>query len=856
MVWPSANRRVSPRGDDENKQTKLASDSKNNPTTGDRDDKPVESKSMPLTTTTTNREESSSINVAIANKSSASKTVTQTSKRNSSASKARVKRKASRARRHESEADARFLSRFASVNNNRQQMSALSLQKHALNATAKKQKDSFVTGGSIFGAKTERTRDAQLDDELHQSSLLRRWLVAALASSCLLSCIQTKGKRRSMHSSSQDLSSSSGVESSAKSTNTIATTDSDSDFDNSNSDAVRNAKRRKHHYIVDPAQPVFYRWLAVISIAVGYNIVFVIGRGIFWKMHNLNSVAWYFCDYCADLIYGLDMLVSARTGYLHQGILVRNYRKLAAHYLSSVAFKLDCISLLPTDLLYFFLPSRCVNQVVPCAIIVRLNRLFRFYRLSQFFDKTESVTNFPLFSRIIRLLLYILTIIHWNACLYFSVSYYIGFGTDQWVYSPSVSPFVPLNKQQRTSDELASNDSSPADSAATLSLPTVSIETATAHNQIVDDSLAHQYIYCFYWSTLILTTIGEVPMPAQNAEYLFVVIDFLIGLLIFATIVGNIGSMITNMNAARADFQSRMDSVKQWMKFRKVNKQLEDRIIKWFDYLWANRQTLDEDAVTSILPDRLKAETAIHVHLETLKRVVLFQDCEPGLLVQLVLKLKLQVFSPGDFICRVGDVGKEMYIVKRGELSVLAEDCKKRLVKLSDGSVFGELSILNIKNVKTGNRRTANVCSVGYSDLFVLSKTDLWNVLEDYPDAQTLLVERGRQILRKDNLLIEDDSAPEVENSAQALIGRESKQTQAFLQSLLESFNEQSAKSLRMQEQLCARYELLLARANAACEQQLEAPSQAATKHSHKCLRKLSEVDESVLDMQSKVQDG
>lgn len=81
-------------------------------------------------------------------------------------------------------------------------------------------------------------------------------------------------------------------------------------------------------------------------------------------------------------------------------------------------------------------------------------------------------------------------------------------------------------------------------------------------------------------------------------------------------------------------------------------------MIKWFDYLWSNKQSLDEESVLNILPDKLKAEIAMHVHLETLKKVKLFQDCESGLLEQLVLKLRLQVFSPGDYICRKGDVGE------------------------------------------------------------------------------------------------------------------------------------------------------------------------------------------------------
>ena len=76
---------------------------------------------------------------------------------------------------------------------------------------------------------------------------------------------------------------------------------------------------------------------------------------------------------------------------------------------------------------------------------------------------------------------------------------------------------------------------------------------------------------------------------------------------------------------------------------------------------------------------------------------------------------------------------------------------------MTDGVyTLGEISILNIRGNKTGNRRTANVRSIGYSDLFILSKDDLWSALKEYPDAKMKLIERGREILRKNNLLDEN----------------------------------------------------------------------------------------------------
>ncbi|XP_063196097.1 cyclic nucleotide-gated cation channel alpha-3 isoform X2 [Chroicocephalus ridibundus] len=463
-------------------------------------------------------------------------------------------------------------------------------------------------------------------------------------------------------------------------------------------------RKKKEIFVIDPSSNTYYNWLTIIAAPVFYNWCMLVCRACFDELQVEHIKLWLFLDYGSDIIYILDMFVRFRTGFLEQGLLVHDEKKLRDHYTKTMQFRLDVLSLLPTDLAYFKLGLNYPE--------LRFNRLLRIARLFEFFDRTETRTNYPNMFRIGNLVLYILIIIHWNACIYFAISKVIGFGTDSWVY-----PNVSIPEYGR---------------------------------------LSRKYIYSLYWSTLTLTTIGETPPPVKDEEYLFVVIDFLVGVLIFATIVGNVGSMISNMNASRAEFQAKVDSIKQYMHFRKVTKDLEARVIKWFDYLWTNKKTVDEKEVLKNLPDKLKAEIAINVHLDTLKKVRIFQDCEAGLLIELVLKLKPTVFSPGDYICKKGDIGREMYIIKEGKLAVVADDGITQFVVLSDGSYFGEISILNIKGSKSGNRRTANIRSIGYSDLFCLSKDDLMEALTEYPEAKKALEEKGRQILMKDNLIDEE----------------------------------------------------------------------------------------------------
>lgn len=215
--------------------------------------------------------------------------------------------------------------------------------------------------------------------------------------------------------------------------------------------------------VVNPDENFYYYWLMVLSLCVLYNLWTLIVRQSMPELQELAPRLWFSCDSFTDIVFFLDVGVQFRTGYLEQGLMVYNNRKLAGHYVKSSAFILDLLALLPLDLLQFNLGSQPM---------LRFPRFLKIYRVYNCYYMVESRTVYPNLWRVLNLIHILLILAHWFGCFYYLLSEAEGFHGD-WVY-----PYRPG-------------------------------EYAT---------LTRKYLGSLYWSTLTLTTIGDLPTPETNAE--------------------------------------------------------------------------------------------------------------------------------------------------------------------------------------------------------------------------------------------------------------------------------------------------------------------------------------------------
>ncbi|KAM7040285.1 cyclic nucleotide-gated channel beta-1 [Acridotheres tristis] len=450
---------------------------------------------------------------------------------------------------------------------------------------------------------------------------------------------------------------------------------------------------------IDPLTNMMYvLWLFFVVMAWNWNCWLIPVRWAFPYQTPANIHYWLLVDYLCDLIYLLDILVfQTRLQFVQGGDIITDKKAMKENYLRSQRFKMDVLCLLPLDFFYFKVG---VNP------LLRFPRCLKYMAFFEFNNRLEAILTKAYIYRVIRTTAYLLYSLHVNSCLYYWASAYEGLGSTTWVY----------------------------------------------------DGEGNSYIRCYYWAVKTLITIGGLPDPKTLFEIVFQLLNYFTGVFAFSVMIGQMRDVVGAATAGQTYYRSCMDSTIKYMNFYKIPRTVQNRVKTWYEYTWHSQGMLDESELLVQLPDKMRLDIAIDVNYNIVSKVALFQGCDRQMIFDMLKRLRSVVYLPNDYVCKKGEIGREMYIIQAGQVQVLGgPDGKSVLVTLKAGSVFGEISLLAAGG---GNRRTANVVAHGFANLFILEKKDLNEILVHYPESQKLLRKKAKKMLKSNNKPKDEKGGP------------------------------------------------------------------------------------------------
>ena len=240
----------------------------------------------------------------------------------------------------------------------------------------------------------------------------------------------------------------------------------------------------------------------------------------------------------------------------------------------------------------------------------------------------------------------------------------------------------------------------------------------------------HQkYTTALYWAVTTLSTVGYGDItPDQNSttQVVFTMVVMLLGVAMYGYIIGNVATLITNLDAARASYLEKMEEVNLFLKTRSVPAPLQERVRSYYRYLWETQKSITTQALLDELPHTLSTDIALFLNKNILEKVPYFSDADDIFIREIVQVMEPLAFLPGDYIIRQGEYGDSMYFVSSGEIEVIIDG---RLVdKHGSGAFFGEGSLI------TNEKRNASIRTTTYCDVYRLSRQRFEDLRAKYPD--------------------------------------------------------------------------------------------------------------------------
>ncbi|XP_057196320.1 potassium/sodium hyperpolarization-activated cyclic nucleotide-gated channel 4-like isoform X2 [Triplophysa rosa] len=466
----------------------------------------------------------------------------------------------------------------------------------------------------------------------------------------------------------------------------------------------------------------FYWDLLMLLLMVGNLIILPVGITFF---QDENTAPWILFNVVSDTLFLVDLVLNFRTGIVKEDSteILLDPKAIRQRYLKSW-FLVDFVSSIPVDYIFLMvdLEARLDSEVYRTARALRivrftkilsLLRLLRLSRLIRYIHQWEEIFHmtYDLASamvRIVNLIGMMLLLCHWDGCLQFLVPMLQDFPYDCWV----------------------------------------------SKNNMVNETWGMQYSYALFKAMSHMLCIGYgAQAPEGMTDVWLTMLSMIVGATCYAMFIGHATALIQSLDSSRRQYQEKYKQVEQYMSFHKLPADVRQKIHEYYEHRYQGKM-FDEDNILGELSEPLKEEIVSFNCRSLVANMPLFANADPNFVTAVLTKLKFEVFQPNDFIIREGTVGRKMYFIQHGRVSVLTRGNKE--TKLSDGSYFGEICLL------TRGRRTASVRADTYCRLYSLSVDSFNEVLEEHPMMrrafETVAADRLNRIGKKNSILLRKTS--------------------------------------------------------------------------------------------------
>ncbi|EHB11861.1 Potassium/sodium hyperpolarization-activated cyclic nucleotide-gated channel 4, partial [Heterocephalus glaber] len=470
-------------------------------------------------------------------------------------------------------------------------------------------------------------------------------------------------------------------------------------------------------WIIHPYSDFRFYWdLTMLLLMVGNLIIIPVGITFF---KDENTTPWIVFNVVSDTFFLIDLVLNFRTGIVVEDNteIILDPQRIKMKYLKSW-FVVDFISSIPVDYIFLIVETRIDSEVYKTARALRivrftkilsLLRLLRLSRLIRYIHQWEEIFHmtYDLASavvRIVNLIGMMLLLCHWDGCLQFLVPMLQDFPSDCWV----------------------------------------------SLNDMVNNSWGKQYSYALFKAMSHMLCIGYGKQaPVGMSDVWLTMLSMIVGATCYAMFIGHATALIQSLDSSRRQYQEKYKQVEQYMSFHKLPPDTRQRIHDYYEHRYQGKM-FDEESILGELSEPLREEIINFNCRKLVASMPLFANADPNFVTSMLTKLRFEVFQPGDYIIREGTIGKKMYFIQHGVVSVLTKGNKE--TKLADGSYFGEICLL------TRGRRTASVRADTYCRLYSLSVDNFNEVLEEYPMMrrafETVALDRLDRIGKKNSILL------------------------------------------------------------------------------------------------------